>query len=106
MQFINAVNKTVDILLMSKELRANLLEHIASVIDHSLTREPVKLHDGIRELSPTRNDPGSKDLETVVFDDQAKFRAVPGQALDHFSLFRGCLQIGRGKFILNARIKF
>src|SRR5687767_11790313 len=69
MQIIDTVNDPVNIILMSKELIVKLLKYVTGVIDHRIAREPVKFHDGIRQLCTTRNNPSPEDLETIAFHD-------------------------------------
>src|SRR6266498_579102 len=106
MQLIHAVNEPINIILMGQELLSELLERFSGVIDHGITGEAVKFHDGIRKFGPTRNDPCSENLETVVFDHQSKLRTIPGKPLDYLPLIQTRLQIRWSEFILDTRIEF
>src|SRR5919108_2044097 len=103
---IHAVDDAKEIVPTGKEMLVNLLEHIAGVVDYVITGKPIKLHDRIRKLCATRDDPCPKDFDAIVLDHEPKLSTVPGKTLNNLFLIWGRLHIGGSKFIFDARIKF
>src|SRR5687767_13023937 len=56
-QVVDAINDAVEIILAGKEVLIELFEHVPSVINHGIAGKAIKLHDSIRQLGTSRNNP-------------------------------------------------